>query len=66
MKAIILVLPFVAACSSCYMREAQPSGPPGVGESKVIFCRPSRFTGSGVTFDVWDGATLIGFAESGS
>ena len=66
MKAILLFLPFVAACSSSYMREAQPGGPPGEGESKVVFCRPSRFAGSAVTFDVWDGSTLIGFAESGT
>jgi hypothetical protein len=65
-NAIVLVLPLVAACSSSYMREAQTSGPPGEGESKVIFCRPSRFTGSAVTFDVWDSLKLIGFAENGS
>ncbi len=66
MKAIILVLPFVAACSSSYMRAAEPGGPPGEGESKVVFCRPGRMAGSAVTFSVWDGLQLIGFAESGS
>ena len=66
MKAILLILPFLAACSSSYMREAAPGGPPGEGESKVIFCRPSRFTGSAVTFSLWDGPKLIGFAESGT
>ena len=66
MKAILLVLPFLVACSSSYMREAAPGAPPGETESKVIFCRPSRMTGSAVTFSLWDGAKLIGFAESGS
>jgi hypothetical protein len=66
MRAIILVLPLVAACSTSYMRAAQPSGPPGDGESKVIFCRPSRFIGGALTFSLWDGPKLIGFAESGS
>jgi hypothetical protein len=66
MKAIVLILPFVAACSSSYMREAAPGAPPGDAEAKVIFCRPSRMTGSAVTFSLWDGARLIGFAESGT
>src|SRR5689334_16950186 len=66
MRAIVLILPFVAACSSSYMRPAEPGAPPGEGESKVVFCRPSRFAGSAVTFSLWDGVRLIGFAESGS
>jgi len=66
MRAIVLILPFVAACSSSYMRAAEPGGPPQEGESKVIFCRPSRLTGGALTFSLWDGTKLMGFAASGS
>lgn len=61
----LLLLPLLVSCASSYMQHAEPSGPPGPGEAKVVFCRPSRALGGAVTFPVWDGAKLLGFSESG-
>lgn len=63
--ALLLLLPFFASCASSYMQRAEPSGPPGLTDAKVVFCRPSRALGGAVTFPVWDGTNLIGFSESG-
>lgn len=65
--AFLLALPMLAACSSVSgtMRPSQAGAPPGPDEALVVFCRPSRMFGEGVTFDVWDRLQLIGIAEKG-
>jgi len=65
MRVALLLLPLLAGCASSYMQRAEPMGPPGPNEAKVVFCRPSRALGGAVTFPVWDGTQLIGFSESG-
>jgi hypothetical protein len=61
----LLLLLLCTACSS-YMQNIPPLGPPGPNEVNVVFCRPSRFICKGVEFPLWDGDTLIGFAEDGA
>jgi hypothetical protein len=65
MKYLLLVLPFLAACSSSYMRDAAPSGPLGPDEARIVVYRTSAM-GFARTFPVYDGEELIGFSEVGS
>jgi hypothetical protein len=65
MRCALVLLPFLVGCASSYMQRAEPLGPPGANEAKVVFCRPSRAFGGAVTFPLWDGTRLIGFSESG-
>jgi hypothetical protein len=54
-----------AACSSSYMRDAAPSGPPKADEAKIVVYRSSSLFGGAVTFPVYEGEKLLGFAEKG-
>lgn len=65
MKSLLIVLPFLAACSSSYMRNAGGSVEPGPDEAKVIVFRNSP-VGFLFTYAVTDGSELIGVAEAGS
>jgi len=48
------------------MRDATPSGPPGPDEVKVVVYRGGSIMGYAVTLPVYDGETLLGFAERNS
>ncbi len=62
----LLAVPLAAACSSSYMQPAEPTGPPGPEEAKVVVYRTSSLFGGAVTFPVYDGEKLIGFTEKGA
>jgi hypothetical protein len=59
------LLLLLAGCTSSYMRDAEPTGPPGPEEAKVIFYRTS-LASSAVTFAVYDDEKLLGFTEKGN
>jgi len=70
MKVILALLPAVlAACSTTsYMRDAEPTPPPGDDEAKVIIYRTSQFGGA-KNFPVYelidhDDGKLLGFTET--
>jgi len=70
MKVILALLPAVlAACSTTsYMRDAEPTPPPGAREAKVIIYRTSQFGGA-ENFPVYelvdhDDGKLLGFTET--
>ena len=66
MKILCLVLPLtLAACSTTsYMRDAQPSPPPGPDQAKVVVYRTAAFGGAD-NYPVYDDAgNLLGFTET--
>src|SRR6516162_8842751 len=70
MKGIPILLPaLLAACSTTsYMRDAQPTPPPGPDEAKVIIYRTATFGGAD-NFPVYElvgdeDGTLLGFTET--
>jgi hypothetical protein len=65
MKTLLMILPFLAACSSSYMRDAGTSAAPGPGESKIVVYR-GMGAGFARTFPVYDGEELLGFTEVNS
>lgn len=65
MKYLLAILPFLAACSSSYMRDAGSSPEPGPDEAKIVVYRTSVL-GAARTFPVYDGEELLGFTEVGS
>ena len=65
MKILLSILPFLAACSSSYMRDAGPTPAPGQEEAKVVIYR-SSIVGAARTFPVYDGEELLGFTEVSS
>jgi hypothetical protein len=65
MKWIATLLPFLAACSSSYMRDAAPTDPPGPDEAKIVILRDA-FYAIARTFPIYDGDELLGFSEYGS
>ncbi len=65
MKYLLPILPFLAACSSSYMRDAGPSVDPGPDEARIVVYRDSGVA-MARTFPVYDGEELIGFSEYGS
>jgi hypothetical protein len=64
MRTFLVVLPVLTACTSGYMQDAVPTGPPGPDESKVIVYRTS-IIGSLGTYPVYDGEKLVGLTEKG-
>ena len=66
MKILCLLLPLaLAACSTTnYMRDAQPTPPPGPDRAKVIVYRTAAFGGAD-NYPVYDDAgNLLGFTET--
>ncbi|MBI2899040.1 MAG: hypothetical protein HYY17_02575 [Planctomycetes bacterium] len=59
------VLACLCSCSSPYMRDAAPTGPPGPDEVKIVVYRPGSI-GGGAKFPVYVGDRLVGFAEHGA
>jgi hypothetical protein len=64
-KLLVALLLLLAGCTSSYMRDAEPAGPPGPDEAKVVFYRTSAVS-SVVAFPVYDGERLVGFTEKGN
>ena len=66
MKILVSLLPLaLAACSTTrFMRDADPTPPPGPDEAKVVVYRTSQFGGAD-NFPVVDGdGNLLGFTET--
>lgn len=64
-RLVLLLAPLAAGCMSTYMRDSQPTSPPGPGECKVVVYR-SSYAGYQITFPIYDGEKFMGFTEVGN